>query len=40
MYVNGDYLTGARTVYAGDKLSFAGYDTVYTLVRLVNSDVA
>lgn len=40
MYVNGEPVSGARTLHAGDKLSFAGSDTVYSLVTMAGPDAA
>lgn len=40
IYVDGERLTGPRPVAAGDKISFAGSDTVYSLIRTVTPDAA
>ncbi len=38
IYVDGERLTGARRIAAGDKISFAGSDTVYSLISTVHPD--
>jgi hypothetical protein len=38
IYVDGERLSGPRLVSAGDKVSFAGSDTVYSLIRTVTPD--
>lgn len=38
IYVDGERLSGPRLVSAGDKVSFAGSDTVYSLIRTVAPD--
>lgn len=38
IYVDGERLAGPRLVSAGDKISFAGSDTVYSLIRTVTPD--
>lgn len=38
IYVDGERLAGARRIVAGDKISFAGSDTVYSLISTVRPD--
>ncbi len=38
IYVDGERLTGARRIAAGDKISFAGSDTVYSLISTARPD--
>jgi len=38
IYVDGERLAGARRAVAGDKISFAGSDTVYSLISTVRPD--
>lgn len=40
IYVNGERLAGPRMLGPGDKLSFAGADTVYTLISMTDPDGA
>lgn len=40
MFVNGDRLTGPRPLAAGDRLSFAGSETVYMLISVADPDAA
>lgn len=40
IYVNGERLSGVRSLAAGDRISFAGTDTVYSLIRVANPDAA
>jgi len=35
IYVNGERLVGSTHIKAGDKISFAGSDTVYALISVV-----
>jgi hypothetical protein len=38
IYVNGERLSGVRPVGAGDRISFAGAETVFSLISVVNPD--
>jgi hypothetical protein len=38
MYVDGERLAGSRRLAAGDRISFAGSDTVYSLISAVSPD--
>jgi hypothetical protein len=38
MYVNGERITGPRALSAGDKIGFAGSDTVCTLISVDDGD--
>ena len=38
VYVNGERLAGSRRLAAGDRISFAGSDTVYSLISAVSPD--
>ncbi|MBI2970081.1 MAG: hypothetical protein HYY36_05020 [Gammaproteobacteria bacterium] len=40
IYVNGTRLSGKRELSAGDKISFAGTETVYSLITMVDPDAA
>ncbi len=40
IYVNGERLSGVRPVGAGDKISFAGAEAVFSLISVVNPDAA
>lgn len=40
IYVDGERLAGPRALAAGDRISFAGSDTVYSLIRTVSPDGA